>query len=258
MRRELSLLFTHPELMTELVRKGIRLKYRHSWLGIAWSLFEPILSITVLVIVFGTLLGHKEPAFVMYVACGRLLYSFFSDGSRAACTAIRSNSDLLKKVYVPKIFLPLAEVFWRFIVFLISLLVLIPLSFILHIPFSSAFLWVIPALLLLLLLTCGTGLILCVGNVFLRDVEFLWKVLLSIIMYLSAIFYNPAAILLSPWGFLLKLNPLFSIIQMFRAGFSCADLSQWIVLYPIAFSVGLLLAAFILYEKGRKKLVLYL
>ena len=66
-------------LLKELVIKGIRLKYRKSYLGIIWSLIEPLLTTVVLVVVFGTLFNRfKDPTFAVYIMCGRLLYSFFS------------------------------------------------------------------------------------------------------------------------------------------------------------------------------------
>ena len=253
----IKLLFQRKELVWELIKKGIRLKYRHSYLGIIWSLVEPVLSIAVLVIIFGTLLGHKEPSFIMYVACGRLLYAFFMEGSQSACNSIRNNAGIIKKVYAPMVFFPIAEIFWRFAVLLISLLVLLPLAAILRIQITSAFLWTLPSLALLLLLTIGIGITLSVINVFFRDVEFLWKVMLSIIMYMSALFYYPETILKSGWAFLLKLNPLFSIIQMFRAGFSCGSVSKWTVFYPTAFIIVLLIATMVLYGKNNRKLVLY-
>ena len=69
--------FRYRFLLVELVKKGIRLKYRRSYLGIIWSLIEPILTTIVLVIVFGTLFGNKDPMFPLYIIIGRLVYSYF-------------------------------------------------------------------------------------------------------------------------------------------------------------------------------------
>ena len=92
----------YRQLLVELVKKGIKLKYRRSYLGIIWSLLEPVLTTMVLTVVFGTLFGHDEPEFPMYILTGRLLYSFFSQGTKAALKSIRSNAGMIKKVYVPK------------------------------------------------------------------------------------------------------------------------------------------------------------
>ena len=82
-------------LLYELVKKGIKLKYRRSYLGIIWSLLEPLLTTAVLTIVFGTLFGRDDPEFPLYILCGRLLYSFFSSGTKGALKSIRANSGMI-------------------------------------------------------------------------------------------------------------------------------------------------------------------
>ena len=63
-------------LLWELVKKGVKLKYRRSYLGILWTLLEPLMTMIVLSVVFGTLFGNKDPHFPVYILCGRLMYSF--------------------------------------------------------------------------------------------------------------------------------------------------------------------------------------
>ena len=76
--------FRYRFLLGELVNKGIRLTYRRSYLGIIWSLIEPILTTIVLVIVFGTLFGNRDPMLPLYIPIGSLVYSYFSTGIEAA------------------------------------------------------------------------------------------------------------------------------------------------------------------------------
>ena len=109
-------------LLKELVLKGIRLKYRKSYLGIIWSLIEPLLTTVVLVTVFGVLFNRlKDPSFPVYIMCGRLIYSFFSTGTKGACKEVRKNSSMIKKVYVPKYIFTLSKVTSCFVNFLFSL-----------------------------------------------------------------------------------------------------------------------------------------
>ena len=97
-------------LLAELVKKGIKLKYRRSYLGIVWSLLEPIMTTIVLTVVFGTLFNNKDRTFPLYILTGRLLYSYFSKSTKAALKSIRSNAGMIKKVYVPKYLYPLSAV----------------------------------------------------------------------------------------------------------------------------------------------------
>ena len=190
----------YRQLLVELVKKGIKLKYRRSYLGIIWSLLEPVLTTMVLTVVFGTLFGHDEPEFPMYILTGRLLYSFFSQGTKAALKSIRSNAGMIKKVYVPKYLYPLSDVLFNFVIFLLSLIVLVILGLVLRVwPRPSWLLLVFP-LILLFFMTYGVGMILATVAVFFRDMEYLWTVLLMIIMYTCAIFYYPNRLLSSGYA----------------------------------------------------------
>ena len=78
-------------LLSELVKKGIKLKYRRSYLGMIWSMLEPLLTMIVLTIVFGTLYGNTDRTFPVYILTGRLLYSFFSQSTKAALKVYTSE-----------------------------------------------------------------------------------------------------------------------------------------------------------------------
>ena len=97
-------------LLWELVKKGVKLKYRRSYLGILWTLLEPLLTMIVLTIVFGSMFGNPDPTFPVYILTGRLLYSFFSSATSGAMKSIRGNAGMIKKVYVPKYIYPLSSV----------------------------------------------------------------------------------------------------------------------------------------------------
>lgn len=104
-------------LLNELVVKGIKLKYRRSYLGLVWTLLEPLLTTMVLAFVFGTLLGKNIPYFPVYILCGRLMYSCFSSTSKVAMRSIRANQAMIKKVYVPKYLYPLSTIIYNYILF---------------------------------------------------------------------------------------------------------------------------------------------
>ena len=83
-------------LLWELVKKGVKLKYRRSYLGILWTLLEPLMTMIVLSVVFGTLFGNKDPHFPVYILCGRLMYSFFS--SQDECR--NDQESICAKIYL--------------------------------------------------------------------------------------------------------------------------------------------------------------
>ena len=184
-------------LLWELVKKGVKLKYRRSYLGILWTLLEPLMTMIVLSVVFGTLFGNKDPHFPVYILCGRLMYSFFSSATNGAMKAIRTNAGMIKKVYVPKYIYPLSSVLFNYIIFAISLIVLVVVSIVLKVYPTIYLAQAIIPLILLLITAFGVGMILSTMAVFFRDLEYLWSVGLMIIMYASAIFYKPEKLLKS-------------------------------------------------------------
>ncbi len=204
------------ELLWELVKRGIKLKYRKSYLGIIWSLLEPILSTIVLTVVFGTLLGRGGRDFPLYVLCGRLLYSFFASSTKSAARSIRMNAPMIKKVYIPKYLYPLSSILFNYIITGISLLVLIPLCVYCRVYPKLHMFYVILPFAVLFVLTYGCGMILATISVFFRDMEYLWDVLLTLIMYSSAIMYYPEKLMKSGYYWILKFNPLFCVITNFR------------------------------------------
>ena len=214
--RHLKTFWKRRELLWELVKRGIKLKYRKSYLGIIWSLLEPILSTIVLTIVFGTLLGRGGRDFPLYVLCGRLLYSFFASSTKSAARSSRMNAPMIKKVYIPKYLYPLSSIIFNYIITSISLLVLIPLCVYCRVyPRLHMFYAILP-FAVLFVLTYGCGMILATISVFFRDMEYLWDVLLTLIMYSSAIMYYPEKLMKSGYYWILKYNPLFCVITNFR------------------------------------------
>lgn len=245
-------------LLSELVKKGIRLKYRRSYLGILWSLIEPILTTIVLVIVFGTLYGNKDPLFPIYVICGRLIYASFSDSTKEAGKSIRKNAAMIKKVYVPKYLYPLSEVVFRFIIFAISLLSLVAVAVYCQKP-PTEYIWqIIPSLIALFIINLGVSLVLATVNVFFRDIEYIWNVLCMLIMYMCAIFYYPEKILQSHFGFVLKLNPIYGIIDMFRGAMMGYMASTWTFIYVGCFALVSLGLGALIFKCNQDKFILHI
>ena len=243
-------------ILSELIKKGIRLKYRRSYLGILWSLLEPLLTMIVLTIVFGTLMGEHDRSFPVYILSGRLLYGFFSQSTTAALKSIRANSSIIKKVYVLKMLYPLSSILFNFIIFMISLIVLALVSVVLGVYPTFYLIQVVVSLIVLLLLSLGCGLILSTIGVFFRDMEYLWTVALMLIMYTCAIFYRANRLLTSKWGFVLKANPLFCVIQTFRSAIFGEMMNMKYLLYALGFSIISIIIGVVAFKKNEDKFIL--
>lgn len=248
----------YSNLFVELVRKGIKLKYRRSYLGVLWSLIEPLLTMIVLTVVFGTLLGYEGKEFPVYILAGRLIYSLFSLSTTNALKSIRQNEGMIKKVYVPKYLYPLSGIVFNYVLFLISLVVLAVVALVLGVmPTPRIFLSVVP-LIVLFLLSVGVGLILATLGVFFRDLEYLWNVGLMLVMYTCAIFYYPENILSSDVSWILEYNPLFCIISNFRSCVFGEVMDTGMLLYSLIFAIVTVIIGGIIFDKNEDKFILYI
>ncbi len=242
-------------LLIELVKKDIKLKYRRSYLGILWTLIEPILTTAVLTMVFSTIYQKKDHIFPVYILTGRLLYSYFANSTKAAMKAIRGNSAMIKKVYVPKYIYPFSTILANYLTFLISLVVLFGAAMIFRVKPTIHLITAIIPLIQLLVLCLGTGLILATLAVFFRDLEYLWGVILMLIMYTSAIFYR-IEIVNKENLWLYKLNPLYQIIVNFRNSIFGVPMDKEAMIYSTLYSIGALLIGTVMFYRKQDKFIL--
>ncbi len=244
-------------LLVELVKKDIKLKYRRSYLGILWTLLEPLLTTAVLTFVFDGLYHRGDRTFPVYILTGRLLYSFFSNATKAAMKAIRSNSAMIKKVYVPKYIYPFSTVLSNYVTFLISLIILAGAMLVFRVPFTIYTLQAVVPLLMALILSIGCGLILSTLAVFFRDLEYLWSVVLMLVMYTCAIFYDVSDKKFADKEPFMKLfNPLYDIIVNFRNAIFGTPLNEQALIISAIYSFGTLLIGILLFYKKQDDFIL--
>lgn len=245
-------------LLWEFVKKDIKLKYRNSALGVVWSMLNPLLVMVVLTFIFSNIFKSKIPNFPVYCLSGRLIYEFFAQSTNQCMNSITGKSSLIKKIYVPKYLYPLSKVISSFIISLISFIPLAVIMIVMREQVTKMILLVFYPLVCLFLISLGIGLILATINVFFRDMQHLYSVVLLIIMYMSAIFYSTDII--SPkYSFIMKLNPIFPIITVFRDCIlfgKVTDYGNWIlslVYALLAISIGL-----IAFYKKQDKFILHI
>lgn len=244
-------------LLIELIKKDIKLKYRRSYLGILWTLLEPIFTTIVLWFVFSKIFERGGENFPVYILTGRLLYTFFANSTKAAMKSIRSNSAMIKKVYVPKYIYPLSSIFSNFVTFLISMIVLALAMIVFKVNVTVYILQAIVPLFLALVLSTGVGMILATLAVFFRDLEYLWSVILMMVMYGSAIFYDVTDDKFVHVGRVLKIgNPLFDVIVNFRDAVFGRPLSMDSLLIAAIYSFGALIVGILLFYRQQDKFIL--
>lgn len=258
-------------VLSELVKKGITLRYRRSYLGVLWSLLEPLLNMIVLYYIFGSLLGRSSDGygglhFMVYILVGRLVYTCFNQSTKECTKSMRLNAALIKKVHIPKYLFPLSYILVNYILFLISLIVLGIVSAVLIATgnqpmFSWGIFQMIIPMMNLLLLNIGAGLILSTIGVYFRDMEYLWNVFMTLIFYACAIFYSMDKIYKNAptVARIMQLNPLYCIITNFRECLQPAGVMSWsYVLYSFLFALGAIIIGAIIFRKNQDKFILHM
>jgi ABC-2 type transport system permease protein len=178
------------ELLTELVRKDLKVKYKNSALGFVWSLANPLLYLAVFSLVFGVFLKNNVPWFAVLFMSGFLIWSFFNSATLDATGAVVGNANLVRKVRFPRVVLPLASVGFAGVHLALQLLVF----FLFLIPsypdaFGPQLLLLVPALAVTVIFTVAMSLLASSLNVRYRDVQHLLEISLLAWLWLTPIVY---------------------------------------------------------------------
>jgi ABC-2 type transport system permease protein len=180
-------------MLSLLVRRDLKARYKDSALGFVWSLIKPLTQLLIYYVVMGHFLGAARgiPDFAIYVFTGLTAYGLFSEIVSGATSSIVGNSGLIKKIYLPREVFPLASVGSAIFNFLIQLGILVLATVVLaRFPIHVELLYAIPALLVLLIYGTALGLLLSAVNVYLRDVQYLIEVLLMTLLWASPVVYS--------------------------------------------------------------------
>ena len=258
---ELSNLWAYRGLLKLLVTRDLTVRYKRSTLGVWWTLLNPLLTMTVLWIVFSQFFRFEMPGDVPYVAyllSGILLITFFAQGVIATGSSIVNSASVLSKVYVPAEVFAVAASVAALVNFVISLIPLLAIQLItgVGIPWT-VFLVPIPAFFLLLLVA-GLGLLVASAAVYFYDVLDLTAVLTQLLGYLTPTFY-PISIVPERFLPLIYANPLYSYLTVFRGFiYEGAFAPTWMFGVMIGTSIVVLLTGVWVFTRSWKNLVVVL
>ncbi|WP_252237961.1 ABC transporter permease [Clostridium sp. VAP51] len=208
-------LLRYKHLIRELVVRDIKVKYKKSVLGLLWTLLNPLLTMVVLTIVFSNLFRFDIENYPVYLITGQVMFNFFAEATNMAMMSINENAQLIKKVYIPKYIFPVSKGLSSFVNLVFSLVAVIFLIVFMKIQITPAIILSLISLMYILVFAIGVGLILVSLNVFFRDVQHLYGVVLTAWMYLTPIFY-PSNIIPDEFKWLINCNPLFYMVEHFR------------------------------------------
>jgi lipopolysaccharide transport system permease protein len=217
----------YSSLIFSIAISGLKLHYKNSFLGFIWTFLQPLLFLGVLYVVFNSLLGSRIPYFPLYLLIGLVLWNSFARSTSTGMMSFVSKRDLLLKVYFPREIIPISTNITSFIMTLFDLCAFGVFVALFHFVPPWTILYLPILLIILFILTLGLSFILSVANVYFRDLEHIWTIVLQAGFFLAPIFlsmdlYSPSV------RHILVFNPMTLMI----------DMAHNVVLYNQVPSVG--------------------
>ena len=209
----------HRELLEQLTKRDIKLRYKQAAMGFAWAIFMPcliVLSGLIIRFAMAQISGQAlHPKDVANIAVKGVGWSFFVGALGFATASLIGNSNLVTKIYFPREVLPLSSVAAQGFDTSIGLLTLVVILPFLGVRLHASFVWIPLLLFLLVTFTTGVSMFLSCANLFFRDVKYIVQVVLMFGIFFTPIFFEPA--MLGPRGALLAtINPLTGILEGLR------------------------------------------
>ena len=254
-------------ILKQLVGKDFKIKYRRSFLGVAWSVLNPLLMMIVMAIVFTTIFAQGRNGSItpemypLYLIVGNVTFAVMSDSTSQALSSIIQASSLLKKVKVHRFVFPVQKVLFSLVNFAFSLIAVAIVMLWFHVV-PTWHLLLLPVCLILLMFFCmGVGLLLSAATVFFRDVMHLWSVVLTAWTYFTPIFWTTDYILKMPHilRVLMYANPMYNYLQFMRDIFlfqTCPTPLEFGLC--VAWAVIAMAIGYTVFHKNEHKFILYI
>lgn len=254
-------------LMNQLIIRDFKVKYKRSVLGVVWSLLYPILMMAVMAIVFSNMFKFQVEGinYLVYLMTGIIIFQYFSEATNSAMVSVVYNFGLINKVYIPKYIFPLAKCLFVGINFLLTLI-----PWLLIILFTQFGLGTYPAsinfyylllpyiFLCLFLFTVGIGFLLSCVSVFLRDVFYIYGIVITIWQYFTPVFYS-IEIIPVKLQVLFQFNPLYQFLTAARTivlNGTCPSATNLILCG--VYSLLALVIGIVVFKKNQDKYIYYI
>lgn len=211
-------IINYKEFLKSNVKKDVRGKYKGSFLGVLWSFINPLLSVLVYAIVFHYIMRFNIDHYLIYLIAGIIPWTFFTTSINMGMNSILFNADIIKKVYFPRIILPISSVTSGLVNFSISCIIIIIFALFSGVGISFCLLFLPIIVFIQYVFTLGIVFILSAIEIYVRDVEHIVNFFISMLFYVTPILYTPEYVP-NNFKFILKLNPLSYIINAYHSIF---------------------------------------
>lgn len=215
---ELRELWRHRELLFFMVWRDIQIRYKQTVIGVTWAVLQPLLTTAVFTVIFSNYakFDTSDVPYPLFALSGVMVWLFVHTSITMASNSFVANTNLVTKVYFPRLILPLAATFAALTDLTFSIVIVILLMFYFGVAVTSQLFLAPLFLILAIVLAASLGTLFSALNVRFRDVKFALPFLLQIWMIASPIFY-PSNLLTEKWRFAFAINPLTGILEGLRS-----------------------------------------
>ncbi|MDD1684065.1 MAG: ABC transporter permease [Methanoregula sp.] len=208
-------LYDYRNLIWVLAWVDFKQRYKNSILGYFWSLLEPLLMLGILYIVFSNLMRIQVEHYPLFLLQGIIMWSFFNRSTTTNLTTIVSKPQLVKKVYFPRDILVISGCITVLLMSIFESIVFLAFLLFFRIPLSLNILYLPVIIFLFFIIALGTSLVLAALNVYYRDIQYIWAVVLQIGFFATPVIY-PLSVFPSNLLKILSYNPLAQVIFLAR------------------------------------------
>ena len=239
------------ELLYQMTRRDLLLRYKQTLMGFGWAMFMPLVNTAVFSVIFTRVAPlETDLPYPLFAYCGLLAWNFSASSFRFAVISLTSNAQLVTKVYFPREIFPISAVAVSVVDFAVGSTVLVGLMLYYQVLPTAAVLALPWVLLVHVIFTLGISLLLAMANLFYRDVKYLFELILTIWMFLSAVLY-PVSQVGGITGKLMALNPMTPILEAYRDVLLRGRLPDPVpFLITTAAAVLILIAAWIIFHRA--------
>ncbi len=250
-------IWKYRELLYFFIWRDIKVRYKQTIIGASWAIIQPVLAMIIFTIFFGYIakIPSDNIPYTIFSFAALVPWIFFANGLTQCSESLVSNSNLIKKVYFPRIIIPIASVLSGFVDFILAFIVLL-----LMMPFfgmlpSMNILWIPFFILLACVTSLGVGLWFATMNVLFRDVRHVVPFLIQLWLFASPVVY-PSSMLPEPWRSVYGINPMVGVIEGVRWSlFGTEENAPGLMLIVSAFvSLFILLTGLLFFCRTEKKI----
>ncbi len=208
----------YKEFLKSNVKKDVRGKYKGSFLGVLWSFINPLLSVLIYAIVFRYIMRFNIENYLIYLIAGIIPWNFFTAAINGGMNSVIFNADIIKKVYFPRIILPISSVTSCLVNFLISCAIIVIFALFSGVGISVYLIFLPLIALIQYILILGFVFILSAIEIYVRDIEHIINFFIGMLFYITPILYTTDYVP-EKFTILLKINPLSYIIEAYHSIF---------------------------------------